>query len=78
MKNSFEICKILPTGIPVVVQRTEGLEKAVITAFHSAIDLRGHYTVCSGQNTSEPILDLNDFESRQCEEGNACLTFTRN
>jgi hypothetical protein len=60
------------------VQKAEGLEKALISALRLVIDVPGHYTVCSGRNASGPICDFNDCETRQREEGNACLTFTRN
>jgi hypothetical protein len=71
MGNSFQLYKFLANGIPVSVHKTEELENAVRVAIALAVNVPGHYTVCCGQNASEPILDLDFFEIR---EENVCLT----
>jgi hypothetical protein len=63
MKTNFEIYKILRTGLPVPVQKVEWLNEALIIALRSMIHEPGHYMVCSQQNISEPIFELNDFET---------------
>jgi hypothetical protein len=77
MKNTFEVCKVPSSGVPVYVQRAEGLEKAIRTAFALAVREPGHYTVCAGPNASEPILDLDYLDAVEIEE-EACQKTTVN
>jgi hypothetical protein len=65
MKNSFEVFKILASGVPVSVEKSEDLKKAVTAAFVLAIHAPGRYTVWSEGRTTELILDLADFETRE-------------
>ena len=60
------------------VQKAEGLKEAIITVLRLAIDVRGHYTVCSEHNISEPVFEMNDFETLHSKAEKTWQTFTRN
>jgi hypothetical protein len=53
MKITFQVFNIVPSGVPVSVDKSTRLEDAVTAAFVLAIHEPGSYPVCFAQNSRE-------------------------
>jgi hypothetical protein len=60
MSTTYEIYKIMPSGVRFFVDKSDHLRGAAIAALHLCIEEHGNYTVFAG-STSEPILELKYF-----------------
>jgi len=61
MKINYEVYKIMPRGVRVLVEKSRDLKDATIAAFRLSVGEPGNCTLFSAQNTSEPILEWKYF-----------------